>query len=237
MVSASDVLKINCIIMVKVISILLVLISLPVFGQQNDTLKFNNLKLGLSISPSFSSRYLNAESDAQANAEYFDSIEIPHLGYSLGLNLGYQFSKRFSINSGLFFANRAQSSKSVSLESISNFTNNIYYLDLPLKFNYYFLSKKSKLYLTGGANFSYFLANKLSYRKEGNTELFSAKADNLNTINIAGILGIGIDVPIYKRWAFNFEVNYQHAFTPLLNTPIKRYLFSFNPTISLFYRF
>ncbi len=237
MVSALDVLKINRIIMIKVISILIVLISLPVFGQQNDTLKFNNLKLGLSISPSFSSRYLKAESEAKSNADYFDSIEMPSLGYSLGLNFGFQFSKRFSINSGLFFANRAQSSKSSSLKSISNFTNNIYYLDLPLKFNYYLMSKKSKLYLTGGANFSYFLASNVSYRKEGNTELFSAKVDNLNAMNIAGIIGVGIDVPIYKRWALNFEVNYQHAFTPLLETPIERYLYSFNPTISLFYRF
>jgi outer membrane protein W len=223
--------------MIKVISILVVLITLPAFGQQNDSLKFNNLKLGLSISPSFSSRYLKAESDAQANLDYYDSIELPHLGYSIGLNLGYQISKRFSINSGLFFANRAQSSKSASLASISNFTNNIYYLDLPLKFNYYLLSKKSKLYLTGGANFSYFLANNVSYRKESNNEVLSSKGDDLNSINIAGIIGIGIDVPIYKRWAFNFEVNYQHAFTPLLNTPIERYLYSFNPTISLFYRF
>ena len=75
---------------------------MPAFGQQNDSLKFNNLKLGLSISPSFSSRYLKAESDAQANLDYYDSIELPHLGYSLGLNLGYQIAKRFSINSGLF---------------------------------------------------------------------------------------------------------------------------------------
>jgi outer membrane protein W len=223
--------------MIKVISILVVLITLPAFGQQNDSLKFNNLKLGLSISPSFSSRYLKAESDAQANLDYYDSIELPHLGYSIGLNLGYQISKRFSINSGLFFANRAQSSKSASLASISNFTNNIYYLDLPLKFNYYLLSKKSKLYLTGGANFSYFLANNVSYRKESNNEVLSSKGDDLNSINIAGIIGIGIDVPIYKRWTFNFEVNYQHAFTPLLHTPIERYLYSFNPTISLFYRF
>lgn len=223
--------------MIKVISIILVLITLPAFGQQNDSLKFNNLKLGLSISPSFSSRYLKAESDAQANLDYFDSIEMPHLGYSFGLNLGYQISKRFSINSGLFFANRAQSSKSASLANISNFTNNIYYLDLPLKFNYYLLYKKSKLYLTGGANFSYFLANNVSYRKESNNEVLSSKGDDLNSINIAGIIGIGIDVPIYKRWTFNFEVNYQHAFTPLLNTPIERYLYSFNPTISLFYRF
>lgn len=223
--------------MIKVISIILVLITLPAFGQQNDSLKFNNLKLGLSISPSFSSRYLKAESDAQANLDYYDSIELPHLGYSLGLNLGYQISKRFSINSGLFFANRAQSSKSASLANISNFKNNIYYLDLPLKFNYYLLYKKSKLYLTGGANFSYFLANNVSYRKESNNEVLFSKGDELNSINIAGIIGIGIDVPIYKRWTFNFEVNYQHAFTPLLNTPIERYLYSFNPTISLFYRF
>jgi outer membrane protein W len=223
--------------MKKVISVIVVLITLPAFGQQNDSLKFNNLKLGLSVSPSFSFRYLKAESDAQANSDYYDSIEMPHLGYSLGLNFGYQISKRFSINSGLFFANRAQSSKSASLASISNFTNNIYYLDFPLKFNYYLLSKKSKLYLTGGANFSYFLANNVSYRKESNNEVLSSKGDDLNSINIAGIFGIGIDVPIYKRWAFNFEVNYQHAFTPLLNTPIERYLYSFNPTISLFYRF
>jgi outer membrane protein W len=81
------------------------------------------------------------------------------------------------------------------------------------------------------------LANNVSYRKESNNEVLSSKGDDLNSINIAGIFGIGIDFPIYKRWAFNFEVNYQHAFTPLLNTPIERYLYSFNPTISLFYRF
>ena len=82
--------------MKKVISVIVVLITLPAFGQQDDSLKFNNLKLGLSVSPSFSFRYLKAESDAQANSDYYDSIEMPHLGYSLGLNFGYQISKRFS---------------------------------------------------------------------------------------------------------------------------------------------
>lgn len=223
--------------MIKVISFLFLFAALPALAQQNDSLKYNNFKLGLSVAPSFSSRYLKAESDAQANADYFDSIEMPHLGYSLGLNLGYQISKRFSINSGLLFSNKAQGSKSASLESILNYTNNIYYLDLPFKFNYYFFSKKSKIYLTGGANFSYFLSNKISYGKENNTDNFTAVGEDLNSFNISGLIGLGIDLPIYKRWAFNFEANYQHAFTPVLNTPIKRYLFSINPTIALFYKF
>jgi outer membrane protein W len=223
--------------MIKVIFFLFLFGALPVFAQQNDTLKYNNFKLGLSVAPSFSSRFLKAESEAQANADYFDSIEMPHIGYSLGLNFGFQISKRFSVNTGLLFSNKAQGSKSSSLETISNYTNNIYYLDLPLKCNYYFLSKKSKIYLTGGANFSYFLANKISYRKENNTDNFSADGEDLNSFNFSGVIGLGIDVPIYKRWAFNFEANYQHAFTPVLNTPIRRFLYSFNPTISLFYRF
>lgn len=223
--------------MIKVISFLILFIALPLVAQQNDTLKYNNFKLGLSVAPSFSSRYLKAESDANITADYFDSIEMPHVGYSIGFNFGYQVSDKFSVNSGLLFSNRAQGSKSASLETISNYTNNLYYLDLPLKFNYYFLSKKSKIYLTGGANFSYFMSNKISYRKENNTDKFSAMGEDLNSFNIAGVIGIGIDMPIYKRWAFNFELNYQHAFTPLLNTPIKRYLFSINPTVVLFYKF
>ena len=223
--------------MTKIISFLILFTALPSFAQQNDTLKYNNVKMGLAIAPSFSSRYLKAESDAQTNAEYFDSIENPHLGYSVGLNFGYQISKRFAINSGLLFSNKAQGSKAASLESILNYTNNIYYLDLPLKFNYYYSVKKSKFYLTGGANFSYFLANKISYRKENITDKFTAVSDDLNNFNIAGVIGLGVDLPIYKRWAFNFEANYQHAFTPVLNTPIKRYLYSINPTIALFYKF
>lgn len=223
--------------MIKVISFLFLFAALPGLAQLNDTLKYNNVKLGLSVSPSFSSRYLKAEGDAQSNADYFDSIEMPHVGYSLGINFGYQISKRFSVNSGLLFANKAQGCKSSSLQTISNYTNNIYYLDLPLKFNYYFLSKKSKIYLTAGANFSYFLANKISYRKENNTDNFITVGEDLNSFNVSGVIGLGIDVPIYKRWAFNFEANYQHAFTPVLDTPIKRYLFSINPTIALFYKF
>jgi outer membrane protein W len=223
--------------MIKVITFFILFLALPVFAQQNDTLKYNNVKLGVSVSPSFSSRFLKAESDAQTNADYFDSIEMPHVGYSVGLNFGYQISKKIAITSGLLFSNKAQGSKSSSLETISNYTNNIYYLDLPLKFNYYFLSKKSKIYLTGGANFSYFLANKISYRKENNTDNFGAVGEDLNIFNVSGVIGLGIDVPIYKRWAFNFEANYQHAFTPVLNTPIKRFLYSINPTIALFYKF
>lgn len=223
--------------MIKIISFLSLFIALTGSAQTNDTLKYNNVKLGLNVAPSFSSRYLKAESDAQTNADYFDSIESPHLGYSFGLNFGYQISKRFSLNSGLLFSNKAQGSKDASLATISNYTNNIYYLDLPLKFNYYFYSKKSKFYLTGGANFSYFLANKISYRKENITDKFTSVSDDLNNFNIAGIIGLGLDVQIYKRWAFNFEVNYQHAFTPILHTPIKRYLYSINPSIALFYKF
>ena len=116
--------------MIKVFSFFILLIGLTAFGQQKDTLKFNNVKLGLSLAPTFSSRYLKAEADAQANADYFDSIEIPHLGYSVGINFGYQISKRFSFNSGLSFSNKAQGSKSASLETILGYTNNIYYLDL-----------------------------------------------------------------------------------------------------------
>lgn len=223
--------------MTKIISFLILLLALPAFAQQNDTLKYNKVKLGLSVASSFSSRFLKVENDAQTNADYFDSIEMPHVGYSIGLNFGCQISKRFSVNSGLLFSNKAQGSKSASLETISNYTNNIYYLDLPLKLNCYFLSKKSKFYITGGANFSYFLANKISYRKENNTDKFSAVGEDLNSFNISGVIGLGVDVPIYKRWAFNFEANYQHAFTPVLNSPIKRYLYSINPTLALFYKF
>jgi len=226
--------------MKKIISFLILFTAftaLPTFAQQNDTLKYNNVKMGLSIAPSFSSRYLKAESAAQTNADYFDSIENPHLGYSVGLNFGFQISKSFSVNTGLLFSNKAQGSKSASLATISNYTNNIYYLDLPLKFNYYCSVKKSKFYLTGGVNFSYFLANKISYRKENITSNFTAEGEDLSDFNIAGVIGLGVDVPIYKRWSFNFEVNYQHAFTPVLNTPIKRYLYSINPTIALFYKF
>ena len=231
-------LKINYLQM-KNIFLLLFLLPLSVFGQGEDSIKFKKLDLGFTYSPEYSYRMIKASSESQFLAESYDTLEVPKLGYTLGLNGIYTLNKKFALTVGVLFSDKGEKYKKDVFEAFTNYKNHYYYLDIPVKLNYTIIDSKIKFYGTLGVSTNLFLQHRIAYTLSGssNSDNIRGNSTDISKVNMALNAGLGIDCPLTSRWFFKAEVGYKQSITSMTsNTNLKRYLYNFGPTVGLFYK-
>ncbi len=231
-------LKINNIHM-KNIFLLLFIFPLTLFGQQEDSIKFKKLNLGFSYSPEYSYRMIKTVTESQFLANSYDTLEVPKLGYSLGFNGIYSLNNKFALSGGLLFSDKGEKFKTDVIDAISNYKNHYYYLDIPVKLNYTIIDSKIKFYGTLGVSTNLFLQHRIAYTLNGSSssENIRGNSKDISKVNMAFNVGAGIDCPLSSKWFFKAEVGYKQSFASMTtNASLKRYLYSFGPTVGLFYK-
>jgi hypothetical protein len=223
----------------KVVAVIVfVFISANLYAQEESNTKTSRLSIGLSYDPSVGHRYLKTDSQFEWIKAIYDSIEIPTYNFSTGLNLKYDFSKRFGFSSGVFFAHKGSKISGNRDLNTAEIYSNYYFLSVPVKFNYNIIAKSNTLYLTGGVINDFLVNSNQVHSNNEKTVVTKFKSnESLNTYNIAAIGGLGMDLRITDKSYFKMEAFYQQSLNSLTTTNLKRYLYSFGSKVGVYVRF
>lgn len=237
--------------MKKIIILLLVLFPVTVFcmvrdstNTNTDSTKSKRLEMRISFSPDYCFRKLKPDADSKWIADVRDTLEIPKFGYTVGFGFAYKINKKISVEAGVLFSDKGERTKKYILENVPsgqhateysfNFHN--YYLDIPVKANYFILTGKLKLYVTAGVSVNVFLNQKItSITTFANSDkrTTSKNDQGFSRINLAYLGGVGIVYPINTKTTLNIEPIYSRSITSIINAPVKSYLYSMGINIRL----
>lgn len=235
--------------------ILLTFIPLTTFCQNTDTIVTKKLSIGLTFSPDYCYRILKPDASGKWIAENRDTREIPKSGYTTGLNLALNISKRITLEAGLLYSDKGEKTKTnapiwvtssgqpdpdPALPTKITFIYHYIYLDIPIKANYYLLTKRVKFFLTAGISANIFLKQRITSIFEYNDGHTSTKSSSGNNayekINLAFTAGLGLGYDLTKKLYLKTEPTYRHSITPIIDAPIKGYLYSVGLNTGLYYK-
>jgi hypothetical protein len=222
-------------------SFLFCLSSLALHAQdsiQTDTTKWKKHQIGITYSPDYNFRFLQANADAAWIKNIADSMETPKFGFSTGINYSIKINEKSTLSTGVLFTDNGEKTISnVNLQAV-NYTNHYYFASVPLRFDYTIHSKKVAIYTTLGISGNFFINHKTVMYEDGKKEAiqFSNHKD-LATFNIGGIAGLGMNAKLSDNWFFKLEVLYKQSITPINNDPVKKWIYAVGPNFGLYYSF
>lgn len=227
-------------------------------GQSTDKNKDKKFHIGIKFSPDYSYRYLSSNSEVNMGNSIIDwrnEYETARMGSTSGVVAKYLLSKRIGLESGLQFSDTGYRSKyfkddyeqpgginpsddpAIPEKMTTNY--HYYYLGIPIKLNYYLIRKKVHIFVTTGVSTDFFLdANKkseLEFEDRVEVQTYRYEENNFNNVSFIGLVGLGMEYKISQRFQLQFEPVIRYSFTPLDNTPLKEYLYSFGTNLTLFY--
>ncbi len=227
------------------------LISFPLLGYcQSADDSERKFSVGLSFSPDYCYRSIISDKSSVNDiiCKNRDSIEIPKYGFTSGISLKYRLNKTISLESGVFYSEKGEKTKSIALKSDIDegfaklkLIYHYSYLDIPLKVNINLLTSKLKVYISAGLVANIFMSNKnISYVEytDGSTKSFSNNYNNeYNRLALSFIAGLGLSYDISDKFTCKFEPSYKRFITSATNTPIKGYFYSSGLNVGIDYKF
>ena len=237
----------------KIYTILLILFPFVMLGnsldsltQSIDSLKEIKITIGISASPDYCFRKLKPDDDSKWISDIRDTLEIAKLGYTVGANVEYKINKKIKVVSGILFSDCGERTKKYSLVSVPagqdpimySYNFHYYYLNIPLKVDYYLLTRKLKFYVAAGISANVFLNQKVtSITTYGNSDTkVNSKVDpGFSRLNLAVSAGCGMRYPINKNTDLMIEPVYRRSVTSIIKAPGKGYLYSFGMNIGMFF--
>jgi hypothetical protein len=230
-------------------SFLFFILPFSLFCNAEDSIKTGDslpierkMQFGAIYSPELSYRMLKANADAKLMENIRDTMEIPKFGFSAGVNFSCKLTKKCYFEAEALFSDKGERTKQYNLgntvkdetqdqiPSKSSFNNHYYYLDIPLKINYYLVNKKIKFFISGGLSINAFLYQKTSTtieNRDGSVDKMSAISHpKFEKVNFAALIGVGMSYDLTDKYIFKLEPVYKQSITSIVNTPIKSYLYS-----------
>ncbi len=234
--------------MKKIFVSLFLFLSACSFAQETSTQVNSGIFIGLTFSPDYSYRWLQAGSDIGFIKNYRDSTEIPKIGFTTGFIFLYK-KKRLTFEGGMKFSDKGEKTKNVELynnnedpalpSNTIKTTYHLYYLDFPVKFNYiFFTNNKINAFISAGMSFNLFLYERDIIKFIGTDQSGTSKGfgDELSKINFACQAGAGIDYDINKLFNLRFEPVFRSSIIPIADAPIKQYQYSIGVNFGLLYK-
>ncbi len=223
--------------MKKIVILIILLTPMFHFAQQNDSIKMKSFSIGGTYSTDYCYRIISAKESMKWLKNEMDTLEIPKIGFTTGINFDYTLSNRISISSGFLYSDKGEKLKEKVIPTIKKSIDHINYIDIPLKLNYNISTNKTKFYISAGISTNIFLSNKILIQKENSSsrDLIIGNSD-FSKINFASILNIGINQDITENWYFKTELLYRQSINPITKSDLNRYLYSFGLNLGLYYR-
>lgn len=218
-----------------ILSAFLFILITQSFGQDK---KFH---FGVSFNPNYSYRFYEIDKEQFAfSKNLYDSIDRPKISYSAGIFADRNLSEKFRIRLGLnLMKMEFGSKKSTNLQWGSQNNNgtfdptipadsslpngikdsrNIFYVEIPLDFQY-FMGSKKRLFVDFGfspcINFLNTVTRKSYYsdgRVESNTQ--EDKTSFIRKVGLTTQLGFGYNLPIFKKYVLEIQPRFQLFVTP-----------------------
>ena len=232
---------------------LLIIIPLTTFCQNTDTTNTREISIGLTYSPDYCYRTLRHDAWRADNTKARDNCEFSKFGYTTGINFTLKINKRITLEIGLLYSDMGYKTKYESFifdttwtqlfpetQAITNITYQYIYFNIPIKAQYYILTRKAKLFLTAGLSPNIFLVQKTTLifeYSDGHTETnTSTGSSELTTINLTAIAGFGFSYDLTSKLFLKIEPIYRQSLTSIINAPIKEYLYSVGLNTGFYYR-
>jgi len=234
----------------KFIFIIVALLPIRAFCQITDN-SAAGIAIGFIFSPDYCYRTLKPDAIDKWIADNRDSMEIPKFGFTTGASLLYKVSEHFTFETGLQYSDKGEKTKwfsdfiyntpDPSIPTRIKYIVHYYYLDIPVKVNYYLLTKRLKYFISGGVSANIFLGQtttSIGEFSDGHTEErpSSHGLSAASTINIAIIAGMGIQYSLNEKLSLRIEPTYRRSLTAFVNAPIKGYLYSTGVNLALYYK-
>jgi len=206
--------------------------------------------LSIFVSPDYNYRFFSGNDTNNLSGEYYNSIEIPRIGYCLGFSVGVNISKAVTFQFGVLYQNSGYKTKTL-VDSIKDQYNRFMYtvdyhkdlryhsLNIPLLF-------KFNLFKVGGTEFKLGLGvsptlfmgkNTLRVYSDYKTPEISEAERN---IDIQGLFCLNVLIPIGNNFFIGIEPTMRYNIlgfnTKMKDATIKRNLYSPGLGITLTYR-
>ena len=253
--------------MKRLTTIAAMIISFTAFGQ--DSLKskvsseFKRILFGVNISPDYCYRTLKNNDGSSTSSMIIDfrnKNEEFKFGYTAGLNVCYNISKRLGIELDMQYTNKGYTFKNSDLvfgdvidprygfvyvtsgtvapTNIKFIYNNIY-LDIPIRAVFSFGEKRIHLVTSIGVTTNVLLkttqTSVLEYKngdtkRETHDELYDFKS-----LGISPTISVGADYKVNNRINLRAEPTFRYGLLKISDTPITAYLWSAGLNISCYY--
>jgi hypothetical protein len=240
-------------ISMKHLLFLLTIFPLTVFCQDTTVENIKKTAIGLTFSPDYCYRTLKSDASSKWIADIRNMHEIPKLGYTTGMNIAYALNKRIALEAGILYSDKGERTDKYWLFSITpsgqpdpalptavSYNYHYIYIDIPVKANYYFLTKRAKLYLTGGVSPNVFITQKSTsieeYSDGHKKKNSSTSSSRLASVNLAAIGGLGFSYDFTRKFYLKVEPVYRRSIIPIVDAPIKGYLYSIGLNLGIYYK-
>jgi hypothetical protein len=193
--------------------------------------------------------FVNDGSVPEVIEDLWSNIEKPKIGYELGLLIAYNLTDRWSLQSGLRYADWGYKTDKTAL--YTDFPNPLFpdftetksqnrYLELPIRINYYFRSGTNQVYIWGGYSPSYNLTNTIITKSYFSDETVTSKMEDTpfnysyRKINMVGELGVGLQRMISNKIGLTIGPNLRtQSFGIVKDAPLNRILFFYGLSVGL----
>ncbi len=204
----------------------------------SDSTKIKKMAIGISFSPDYCFRKLKPDADAEWLADGRDSREVAKFGYTVGATFAYKLNERLNISLGVLFSDSGEKTKKYSVDEglpigqepiRYSYNYHHYYLNVPVKANYFILTGKLKVYVTLGVSANIFLNNKTTfqthYANSTTKESFKSR-EGFSALNFSVLGGCGLNYPVNAKTTLMIEPIYRRSINSITTSPIKYYLYS-----------
>lgn len=227
--------------MKSIFSFLITIISISSFAQDSikiDTNQYKKHQFGITYSPDLNFRFLHADANSLWVKEIADSLEVPKFGYTTGINYTFKISKKTGLSTGVILMDQGEKTKSnIDLQTI-NYTNHFYFISVPARLDYTFITRKVDVYATLGISGNFFINHKTVMSVEGKKDPIQFNNhSNIEKFVLGGMAGIGMNAKLSKNWLFKTEVLYRQTIQSISNSSVKKWLYSVGPNIGVSYSF
>lgn len=240
--------------MKKISILILTIIAVnAAFGQENSATGFKRFQIGLNISPDICFRTLN-NNDGNSISDIVIKLrnrdETIKIGYTAGLNLCYNITSYFGIETGVQYSDKGF--QHIQTEFISNqpddpikpdkliFIYHFHYLDIPLKANFIIGKKKVRFYTSVGLTTNLFITEiKTEILKYDNRKVIKNEPTlfDYKKVNLSPAISAGIDYKINSRMNLRVEPTYRFGVIKIIDTPVSGWLWNAGLNISYYFGF
>jgi hypothetical protein len=207
--------------------LLLICIGFSSVCFSQDTL--SNWSFGLVGGLDQCGRVLKHSGNDQGVTAPWNSLEKKVLRLSGGLRLERNFSKHFSLLTGLNYVDRGYSIDTLQDAGLNGLEFHFRYIELPLGLIYTGKALgKNSLLASAGVTFGYAVSDILYYRKDGQSALFEMQAvNNMKPFQANVSAALGIRRNVTARANADLYLSGNQALLPVAQGELERRFYSF----------
>jgi hypothetical protein len=227
------------------------IITLPLAAQEgvSDASDTTFWDFGFYGAPDYNARMISGDGTNGVTSAYLNTIELPRIGYTFGINMTRQLGKCIYIQTGIMYQNKGYKTSTLQdtvLDLYDHFYSSSEYYSIS-RYNalYVPVILRLKMFKAGSVQFNVgigaapeiYLAKSTLAVFSDHTERDITKAEQV--FDVKGMFNLYIDVPLTKNLSLGFEPNFSYDILGLkdkINVGVKRNMYTAGLGIQLSYK-